>query len=87
MSQELYKLVKFLFLNLALPMSGNTHIGKMDRQEVPLAACSVTSGISTAGSWGGSSMGARKLRSLGAGSVLGDHLTEEALIYCPKADF
>lgn len=87
MSQELYKRVKFLFLNLALPMSGNTHKGKMDRQEVPLAACSVTSSIGTAGSWGGSSTGARKLRSLGAGSVLGDHLTEEALIYCPKADF
>lgn len=38
MSRELYKLVKFLFLNFTLPVSGNTHKGKMDRQEVPVAA-------------------------------------------------
>lgn len=79
MKQELYKLVKFLFLNLALPMSGSTHKGITDRQEVPVAASALAGP--------GEDPGARKLRSLGAGSVLGDHLTEEALIYCPKADF
>lgn len=83
MSQELYKLAKFLFLNLALPMSGSTHKGITDRQEVPVAAWPAASALAGPGE----DPGARKLRSLGAGSVLGDHLTEEALIYCPKADF
>lgn len=55
MSYELYKLVNFLFLNLALTMSGNTHKGKMavsklsKRQEAPRPARSVINGT---GCWG-----------------------------------
>lgn len=78
MSCELYKLVNFLFLNLALPMSGNIHKGKMDVsklsnwQEAPLPPLSVINGIGMLLGVLGRMQhgGARKLRTLGAGSVL-----------------
>lgn len=75
MSYKLYKLVNLLLLNLALPMSGNMHKGKMEVsklsnwQEGPLSPFSMINGIGTLlGVLGRIQHGrARKVQSLGAG--------------------